>query len=236
MKITKENTVAEVVSKNLGSDQVFSKYKIDFCCGGGDSLEKACSNSGVDFETLKLEIEEINTKIKGAVTLDDLDIPTLIAQAKNGYHTSISDRIFEILPFAAKVAEVHGNEHKEVIKINELIQVVDTSLKESFLISIMNLYPIIDEIVVLNNKSEEIPLELLQNFQQSIQKIENIEIKIGNDFKEISNLSSNYTTPKAACNSYKYLYESLKHLEHEVHNYMHFEKNVLIPKALKLIE
>lgn len=236
MKITKENTVAEVVSKNLGSDQVFSKYKIDFCCGGGDSLEKACSNSGVDFETLKLEIEEINTKIKGAVTLDDLDIPTLIAQAKNGYHTSISDRIFEILPFAAKVAEVHGSEHKEVIKINELIQVVDTSLKESFLISIMNLYPIIDEIVVLNNKSEEIPLELLQNFQQSIQKIENIEIKIGNDFKEISNLSSNYTTPKAACNSYKYLYESLKHLEHEVHNYMHFEKNVLIPKALKLIE
>ncbi|MEX1382465.1 DUF542 domain-containing protein, partial [Lutibacter sp.] len=50
MEITKESTVAEVVSKNLGSDYVFSKYKIDFCCGGGMSLDAACKESGVTFE------------------------------------------------------------------------------------------------------------------------------------------------------------------------------------------
>ena len=59
MSITKEDTVAEVVSKNVGSDHVFSKYKINFCCGGGDSLEKACRESGVAFEKLKFEIESI---------------------------------------------------------------------------------------------------------------------------------------------------------------------------------
>ena len=57
MEITKESTVAEVVSKKVGSDHVFSKYKIDFCCGGGDSLEKACKESGIEFEILKQEIE-----------------------------------------------------------------------------------------------------------------------------------------------------------------------------------
>ena len=64
MDIKKEQTVAEVVSKNLGSDQIFSKYKIDFCCGGGDTLEKACKENGVDFDVLKQEIEAINNKIK----------------------------------------------------------------------------------------------------------------------------------------------------------------------------
>jgi regulator of cell morphogenesis and NO signaling len=236
MEITKESTVAEVVSKNLGSDHVFSKYKIDFCCGGGMSLEAACKESGVAFETIKEEIEEINIKIKGAVSLDDLDIPTLISQAKNGYHTSISDRIFEILPFAEKVAEVHGDEHKEVVKINELVKEVDVTLKESFLTSIMSLFPIVDEVVKLNEKSEEISLELLQNFQKSIQQIEGYQVKIGNTFKELSKLSSDYTTPAEACNSYKFLYERLEELQHEVHNYMHFEKNVLIPKTLKIIE
>ena len=63
MQIKKETTVADVVSKNLGSDHIFSKYNIDFCCGGGDTLEKACKESGVEFEVLKAEIESINNKI-----------------------------------------------------------------------------------------------------------------------------------------------------------------------------
>ncbi len=52
MGITKEKTVAEVVAKKMGADQVFSKYKIDFCCGGGTTLEVACKESGVEFEVL----------------------------------------------------------------------------------------------------------------------------------------------------------------------------------------
>jgi len=63
MKITKQNTVAEVVAQNMGADQVFSKYKIDFCCGGGATLEIACKESGVEFEVLKKEIETIRKKI-----------------------------------------------------------------------------------------------------------------------------------------------------------------------------
>jgi len=63
MSITKENTVAEVVAQNMGADHVFSKYKIDFCCGGGATLEIACKESCVDFEVLKKEIETIANKI-----------------------------------------------------------------------------------------------------------------------------------------------------------------------------
>ncbi len=66
MNITKENTVAETVAKNMGADQVFSKYKIDFCCGGGATLENACKESNVEFEVLKKEIETISNKISGA--------------------------------------------------------------------------------------------------------------------------------------------------------------------------
>lgn len=236
MQITKENTVAEVVSKNLGSDHVFSKYKIDFCCGGGDTLEKACKESGVEFEVLKNEIEAINSKISGGTSIDELDIPTLIDGVKGGYHTSISDTIFEILPYAAKVAEVHGSEHHEVIEINELVKGVEVVITETFKNSIMSLYPIINEIVDTTFKSEEVTLESLQDFQKAIKRNEIAQALMGDSFKEISKLSSNYTTPEGACNSYKYLYKNLQQLEHQVHKYMHFEKNVLIPKTLKLIK
>jgi len=236
MQITKENTVADVVSKNLGSDHVFSKYKIDFCCGGGDTLEKACNESGVDFEVLKQEIETINTKISGSSNIDELDIPTLIDQAKDVYHIVISDAFYEISPYAAKVAEVHGAEHKEVVEINELYKGVDLVINEMFRNSIMSLYPIINEIFEASKKSEEISIDTLQAFQKAIVRNEIAQKLIGDSFKEMSSLSSNYELPMGVCNSYSYLYKNLKQLEHEVHKYMHFEKNVLIPKTLKIIE
>ncbi|SDX37731.1 regulator of cell morphogenesis and NO signaling [Lutibacter oricola] len=236
MQITKENTVAEVVSKNLGSDHVFSKYNIDFCCGGGDTLEKACRENGVDFEVLKQEIETINNKISRGTSVEELDIPTLISEVKGGFHTTISDMFFEILPYANKVSKVHGESHKEVIEINDLVNGVEVVISETFRNSIMSLYPIINEIVEASEKQEEVTIDTLQNLQKAIKRNEIAQGLMGDAFKEISKLSSNYTTPEGACNSYKYLYANLKQLEHQVHKYMHFEKNVLIPKALNIIE
>lgn len=236
MNITKENTVADVVSKNLGSDHVFSKYKIDFCCGGGDTLEKACKERGIEFETLKNEIEAINNKITGGTSIEDLDIPTLINEVKGGFHATISDLFFEVLPYTSKVANVHGLEHKEVIEINELVKGAEVVINETFRNSIMSLYPIIIEIVKASEKTEEISIETLQSLQKSIERNEIAQGLIGDSFKEISKLSSNYTTPDDACSSYDYLYKNLQQLQHEVHKYMHFEKNVLIPKTLNIIE
>lgn len=235
MNITKENTVAEVVSKNLGSDQIFSKYKIDFCCGGGDTLEKACKESGIEFEVLKHEIESVNNKITGGVSIDELDIPTLINEVKGGFHATISDAFYEIAPFAEKVTNVHGEAHKELVEINELYKNVELVINETFRNSIMSLYPIINEIIEKSEKSEVISIELLQDFKKTINRNEIAQKLIGDSFKEIARLSSNYKVPEDGCNSYVYLYKNLKQLEHEVHKYMHFEKNVLIPKTLKSI-
>ncbi|MEX1382123.1 hypothetical protein [Lutibacter sp.] len=131
---------------------------------------------------------------------------------------------------------MHGIENKEVIEINDLTKGIDEVMTQMLKNSILSLYPIINEIVELTKKSEEVSIELLQDFQKTINRNEIAQSLIGESFKEISKLSSNYTTPENACNSYQFLYKTLKELQHQTHNYMHFEKNVLIPKALKIIE
>lgn len=236
MQITKENTVAEVVSKNLGADHVFSKYKIDFCCGGGETLEKACEESGVEFEILKQEIETINNTIVGETNLNDLDIKSLIEIAKDEYHVYISDTIFEIKPFSEKVAEVHGTDHNEVVEINILFTSVEIVITEMLKNSILSLYPIINEILNLPNPASDFSIAQLEELQRSIKRNEIAQILVGDTFKEISRLSSNYVTPVGACNSYTFLYKKLQEFELEIHKYIHLEKNVIIPKTLKILE
>jgi len=35
-------TIAEVVTEDISTASVFKKYNLDFCCGGGISIDKVC--------------------------------------------------------------------------------------------------------------------------------------------------------------------------------------------------
>lgn len=236
MTITKENTVAEVVSKKLGSDHIFSKYKIDFCCGGGMTLEDACAESGVAFNTLKQEIEAINSKIAGEVNLNELDITTLMEHATEEFHQYIYETLPQIMPLASKVASVHGSHNNEVVEINKLMQGVDIVLIEMLKNKETSLFPAVESVLALNNSSADISAHQIENIKKAIHKSEIAQHLVSDTFKEISKLSTHYTAPNDACNSYNFLYEKLHELDHLLQKYVHFNKHVFIPKILKIVE
>ncbi|MBD0776914.1 DUF542 domain-containing protein [Maribacter sp. ANRC-HE7] len=235
MEIERENTVAEVVSKKLGSDYIFNKYSIDFCCGGGLTLEAACKEKGITFETLRQEIESLNSKIIGTSSLNDRDLGSLMLMVKTEYHPTIDHGFKEILPLASKVADVHGAVHSEVVDIKELLQAVGIYLDRTFESTINDLFPAIDTILSLDFPSAEITYKQVEALKVAVERITAENNFIKGVFHKIANLSSNYTAPEEACNSYRFLYHSLQQLDNEVHEYMHFEKHVLVPKALKII-
>jgi len=45
MNVLLNKTIAEVVSDDISTASVFKKYNLDFCCGGGISLAKACQKN-----------------------------------------------------------------------------------------------------------------------------------------------------------------------------------------------
>ena len=59
MNITKDKTVAAVVTENIKASHIFKKYNIDFCCGGGISIEKVCEKNGLDPEILMAELNNL---------------------------------------------------------------------------------------------------------------------------------------------------------------------------------
>lgn len=234
MSITKGKTVAEIVTENVGADHVFSKYKIDFCCGGGMSLGEACKGSGVEFETVKLEIENIKNIIVGDSNVMELDLLDVIKHATNEHHNYLNENINQLVPLAAKVAEVHGQDHKEVVEINILFSKVVSELGEQIALEENVLFPFVTKFMEQEKSQTENVQTINEILEQSIQNIESGHELAADAFKSISKLSSNYTVPEGACNSYRFLYEKLEELEHELHKYIHFEKNILFPKLLKL--
>jgi len=60
MKTIENKTVAEVVSENIKTAHVFKKYGIDFCCGGGITIDKACEKKNLDYSMLKEELLKVD--------------------------------------------------------------------------------------------------------------------------------------------------------------------------------
>jgi regulator of cell morphogenesis and NO signaling len=50
----------------------------------------------------------------------------------------------------------------------------------------------------------------------------------------ISVLTNNYSLPEDACNTYEVTLKLLKQFEEDLHIHVHFENNILYPKALRL--
>jgi regulator of cell morphogenesis and NO signaling len=121
MSEVKEKAVREIVKENFKAADIFSKYGIDFCCGGKIGLEQACSESGSDLNTIVSELAELESQAgTGNFDFNSWELSFLIDFIINTHHNYIRKAVPEILPLAQKVAEVHGDIHPEVIKINEL--------------------------------------------------------------------------------------------------------------------
>jgi regulator of cell morphogenesis and NO signaling len=51
---------------------------------------------------------------------------------------------------------------------------------------------------------------------------------------ELSRLSGRYQAPADACPSYKALYHGLEEFEHDLHQHVHLENNILFPRAIEM--
>jgi regulator of cell morphogenesis and NO signaling len=56
----------------------------------------------------------------------------------------------------------------------------------------------------------------------------------GTLLSEIRTLSGNFTTPPGACPTFRAFYDGLKEFEHDLHQHIHLENNILFPRAIEL--
>ncbi len=234
MNITEGITVAAVVTENIKTAHVFKKHGIDFCCGGGISIEKACAKNKVDYAQLVKDLNAIDTTNSKAYNYDSWELGFLIDHIVNIHHTYVEENIPLLIQYANKVAKVHGHHYKEVVEINELFTTVADELtthmkKEEFI-----LFPFIKQLMKADAENFAPTSPQFGTVNNPIGMMENEHENAGNIFKKIAKLSNNYSPPEEACNTFRALYAKLDEFEQDLHQHIHLENNILFPKAIQL--
>lgn len=229
MIINEQSVIGDLVTENYAYSDVFSQYKIDFCCGGNASISEACDKRGFDENSRKALIEKLNsvTEKNGSDPMDPKAWPLdfLVDYIEKKHHRYIEENVPLIRNYVNKIARVHGKNHPALIKIAELFKTATDDLIPHLKKEELVLFPNVRDL--LNRKESVNPEELRPKFEQVMNHLSDEHNHEGELFREIAALSNDYQEPDEACNTWRVAFAKLKEFEEDLHFHIHLENNIL---------
>lgn len=225
--------VGEIVAQNYRTALVLTTYGIDFCCGGGVTLEEACRRQQLAPEMLVSELEEA---MQSPDNYQDqsLGLPQLMDTIVNEHHGYARATIPALKTYLEKLVKVHGQRHPELHEIKTLFFDASENLLAHLKKEELILFPYIRAMVESQEKNYPLARPHFGEIANPIQMMEDEHQTEGDRFKKIVQLSNHYTPPADACQTYQVTYALLQEFEADLHRHIHLENNILFPQAQQL--
>lgn len=221
-----KSTLGDIVANYPSTTEVMNKYKLDYCCGGKDTLEKALSLIGTEASIIMNELEDsINNNLKNNSSFKNWkeeSLSNVIAYILDKHHTFMKKTLNELNELVFKILKVHYETDGEILlKVHQLFGTLKTELEAHLVKEEENLFPLIIEY----EKSKD--SDLRNKILDFINDTEEEHDAAGDLFKELEIITKDFKPPIDACYSYKRTYELLEHLEKDTFNHIHMENSIL---------
>ncbi len=231
----KPSTIGELVTEDFRKAEVFSKYGLDFCCGGGKSLKEACEEKGINEKEVESALAQVESQAKNRQQdFNSWELDFLVDYIINIHHKYVKESVNMLYEFSDKVANVHGENHPEVIKIAGLFETIANELDVHMQKEENILFPYIKQLAIAKRENTGMEPSPFGSVENPIKMMETDHVAVGSSMDEINSLSNSFTPPEDACSSYRALYSKLKEFEQDLHQHIHLENNILFPKSIRL--
>lgn len=231
-----QETIGEIVAKDISKTAVFKKYGIDFCCNGNRSVREACKTQGIDYQQVEEELKKVSSSVTGNSNLnfDEWNLDFLADYIVNTHHHYVRKYLPEIVQYMNKVVEVHGPQHPELALIKEQVDHMNTELTAHMEEEENLIFPLVKEIVRAENSDSGYTAETGKTFSELVVVTEKEHDSVGRMLEKIRKLNHNYEIPEDACTSYKLLFKMLEEFENDLFIHIHLENNILFVKAKEM--
>lgn len=233
MTITEETNVSAIVAENPRAAAVFERYGIDFCCGGNRPLGTVSRERGVAIADLLDALSSGDATAGGpAPRFTTWSLSLLVDYIVENHHAWVRGATPILLEHTRKIAQVHGTRHPELVEIAVQFQTLAEDLELHMMKEEQVLFPYLKELVAAGateaSAGSRSPVGgpiamMMQEHEQA-----------GGEMAGIRALSNDFTVPEDGCATYRACFQELKDFEHDLHQHVHLENNVLFPRALEM--
>ena len=235
MNFSTETRVNEIALSNPGARRVLEDAGVDYCCGGGKSLQDACLHAGVTADEILTRLRQ-NSELAGPADAEwtSASLADLTRHIRERHHQYVRDSIPRVRALLAKIREKHGEKHREIEEIEKLFGDVAREMTAHMQKEEQILFPYIDTLERSSNGNGSVEPPFFQTVRNPIHAMMKEHDSAGDLVKRIRKASNEYKAPVDACTSYQATYQELRQFEEDLHLHVHLENNILFPRAVQL--
>lgn len=234
MKATATKTVRELALENPAATRVFENLGIDYCCGGQKSLDEACASANVNVDDVLSRLEQ--TQGQDAQTAggdwQKRSMTELVEHIIATHHVYVQQESPRVEKLLAKVVSVHGQNHPELLRVQETFSDLAQELAMHLMKEEQILFPYLISLEAATTRNSAMPSSCFGTVQNPIRMMLMEHDSAGNALRELREVTKNYALPADACVSYSTLYHVMQEFERDLHQHIHLENNILFPRAI----
>lgn len=227
--MTPETTVGELVRVKPARARIFENLGIDYCCGGKKPLAEVCRAKGLDSATVVAMLTALDGEPEiSTANPDTMGLAELCDHIERAHHDYLREELPRLDFMTRKVAAVHGDHEARLHEIRHVFESFNVAMTAHTNEEESVVFPKIRQLATTNGDNTAAVAELTAAFA----KLESEHDSAGAALERFKNLTDGYMPPDWACNTFRALYDTLAKLEHNMHQHVHKENNVLFVKAL----
>jgi regulator of cell morphogenesis and NO signaling len=228
--ISVEDTLAELVTADPSLARELERFGLDYCCGGGQTIEEACATRGLDVASVVADLEAARFITPPAVW-STMSVAELVDHVESTHHRYLWSELPRLSALADKVLSVHERRHPELREIYDCLAEIRSDLEPHMVKEERVLFPMIWELAQASRR----PTFHCGSVRNPIAMMTLEHEQVGELLARLRELTDDYAVPADACRSYKALFAGLAQLEEDTHLHVHKENNLLFP-AVERVE
>jgi regulator of cell morphogenesis and NO signaling len=219
-------TLGEIVLQQPSAAALFERLGLDYCCGGGRTLEEACGRHGLDARTVSVLVQALADEPRSA-DLEAHDvaratIPELCEHIVSRHHDPLRRDLPRISGLLATVVRVHGKAHPDLHDLERLFTAIRDELEDHMRVEELKLFPAC--LALDSDRDAPFDADLLR-------LLEDDHAATGDALCALRELAGGYRNDAALCSTHRALLRGLRAFEIDMHQHVHEENNVLFPRA-----
>jgi regulator of cell morphogenesis and NO signaling len=225
-------TVGDLARENLARIAVFEDFGIDYCCGGGRTLDDACQRSGCDPEAVVAALAACDAADRDETATDwnAASLNELLDHIVERHHQYLRGDLPHLGELMAKVQAAHGENHPEADEVAAVLARLTREIGSHLDKEEQVLFPFIRRL----EKAGAAALPAGAAIGDPIGVMEREHDEAGEALASLRRLTNGYIPPADACLTFEALLAGLAELERDLHEHIHKENNILHPRALAL--
>ena len=232
----RNTTLKSIVTEDYRAAAVFERYSLDFCCGGGITVDEACLEKELDPALVYDELACLGGSSGTTPRFSEWPLDELVDFIVNVHHRFVREAVPVLMAHTQKVASVHGGRHPEVVAVARHFEIVAGDLMAHMMKEEHVLFPYVASLVKAKREGGAFQLPPFGGAYNPIRLMEAEHQAAGDAMSAVRDLTNNYVPPGDACTTYRVAFQELKQFEEDLHRHVHLENNILFAKTIVLEE